>query len=196
MTAHDVDPESARYPGADLTPAQFEMFAADWLAEADPHADGFSVTVHQTIEAADGSYDFDATVSFSVAGMDFLVLVECKKHSSPIKRQLVQILHAKLLSTGAQKAVMIAAGPYQRGAVAYARAHGIALVTVTEGRFTFETKSLGARTAMTRQEAAERFGLPAFVAYPLAGADDDADGGPADDRPVVAAVLGVPAAAP
>jgi len=188
----DVDPESARYPGADLTPAEFELFAAGWLSEATPYADDFRVSVHEKIASPDGSYDFDATVRFSVAGMEFLVLVECKKRSDAIKRELVQVLDAKLQSTGAHKGMMIAAGPYQRGAVEYARAHRIELVTVTEGRFTFETKDLHARPAPTRQEAAERFAVPPFVGYPITDEPHEDDGFGAD-RPVVVSMLGIPA---
>jgi hypothetical protein len=90
-------------------------------------------------------------------------LVEAKRHKNPIKRELVQVLHAKLRSVGAQKAVMIATSPYQRGALEYAKTHGMALVTVTEGRFTFETKAKDKPPAMSREGAAARYDLPTFV---------------------------------
>lgn len=60
---------------------------------------------------------------------------------------------------------MIATAPYQRGALEYAKTHGIALATVTEGRFTFETKSVGRALTMTREQATERYGLPEFVGH-------------------------------
>jgi hypothetical protein len=124
------------------------------------------VTLHDKVQGTDGQYDFDATVRFSVGGMEFLVLVEAKRHKNPVKRELVQILHAKLHSVGAQKAAMISTAPYQRGALEYAKTHGIALATVTEGRITFETKSAvdGARV-LTRRQAKERFGVPDFVGH-------------------------------
>jgi hypothetical protein len=43
--------------------------------------------------------------------MDFLMLVEAKRHKNPIKRELVQVLHSKLRSVGAHKAAMIAPRP-------------------------------------------------------------------------------------
>lgn len=73
--------------------------------------------------------------------MAFLVLVEAKRHANPIKRELVQVLHDKRQSVGAQKAAMIATAPYQRGALDYAKTHGITLATVTEGRFIYATRS-------------------------------------------------------
>ena len=60
---------------------------------------------------------------------------------------------------------MIATAPYQSGALEYAKRHGIALATITEGRFTFETKSVGVAPTMSRRQAADRFGLPAFVGH-------------------------------
>jgi hypothetical protein len=89
--------------------------------------------------------------------------LEAKRHKNPIKRDLVQILHSKAQSVGAHKAVMIATAPFQRGAIEFAKAHGIALVLVSEGRFTFETRAAAPRPVMSRQEAQERYGLPTFV---------------------------------
>lgn len=85
--------------------------------------------------ASTGTFDFDATARYQFAGMSFLVLVEAKLHKNPIKRELVLVLYQKILSVGAHKGVMVSTAPYQAGAVAFAKTHGIALVTVTEGRF-------------------------------------------------------------
>jgi hypothetical protein len=74
------------------------------------------------------------------------------------------VLHRKLQSVGAQKAVMISNAPYQRGALAYAREHGIALATVIEGRFAFETRAAGPSSVASRQQA-EALGLPALVGH-------------------------------
>jgi hypothetical protein len=76
------------------------------------------------VPGSDGSYDFDVTVRYGLAGMSFLVVVEAKKHRYPIERELVHVLHQKLTSVGARKAVMISSAPYQSGAVKGANAHG------------------------------------------------------------------------
>lgn len=59
---------------------------------------------------------------------------------------------------------MISTAPYQTGAVRFAQAHGIALVTVTEGRFTFVLRSTEPAPPPTREQAAE-LGVPTFVGH-------------------------------
>jgi hypothetical protein len=159
-----VASETARYPPPDITPREFESFVAELLEAVDPLVEGLQVTFHDRIQGVDGLYDFDATVRFGLGGMCFLVVVEAKRHKNPIKRELVQVLHDKRRSVGAHKAAKFATAPYQRGALEYAKTHGIALVTVTEGRFTFETKAVDKPPTMSRQEAvvshANRFAPP------------------------------------
>ncbi len=157
--------ETSHFPAAEITPAEFERYVVGLLESVAPSVEDFTVTLHDRIEGADGLYDFDATVRFVLGGMQFVVVVEAKRHSYPIKRELVQVLHDKLRSVGAHKAAMVTTAPYQRGALEHAKKHGIALATVTEGRFTYETRSLDAPPALDRQTAIDRFGLPAFVAH-------------------------------
>ena len=157
---------TAFYPQPEITPGEFEEFVAEQLlGSAGSEVSDLVVNVHEKITGADGTYDFDATVRYQFAGMSFLVLVEAKLHRNPIKRELVQVLRQKMESVGAHKGVMVSASPYQTGAVTFAKAHGIALVTVTEGRFLFETRDASSVPQMSRDEAAERFGLPAFVGH-------------------------------
>lgn len=156
---------TARYPPADITPAEFERFVAELFGVAATEVDGLDVRVLDTIAGVDGSYVFDATVRFTVAGLHMLVVVEAKRHGRSVERAFVQILHDKLRSVGAHKAVLVSTASFQRGALEYANVHGIALVTVTEGRFLFQTRSRHANQAPTREEAAERFGAPPFVAH-------------------------------
>lgn len=160
-----VDWITSRYPAADISPAEFEEFVVQLLRSADPTLGNLVVTPHDKIASADGTYDFDATVRFEVAGMRFLVVVEAKRHKNPVKRELVQVLHQKVQSVGAHKGVMISTAPYQSGAVDFAMTHGIALATVTEGRFTFETKAVYSPPPMSRAEAFERFGIPTYVGH-------------------------------
>ena len=123
------------------------------------------ISPHEKIAGADGMYDFDTTVRYQFAGMSFLVLVEAKLHKNPIKRELVQVLHQKVQSVGAHKGLMVSTVPYQTGVVAFAKAHSIALVTVTEGRFVYETRDVLPVPQISREEAAERFGLPTLVGH-------------------------------
>lgn len=161
----DDDVLNERFPGPDITPDEFERWVAQALDVAGAGKDALTVTLHDRVTAPDGTYDFDATVRFRVAGMDFLVLAEAKLHKDPIKRELVQVLHQKMQSAGAQKAVLISTAPFQRGALVFASAHGIALVQVVEGRFAFVRRAEG-MGAPSRAEA-RSMGIPDYVGLAL-----------------------------
>jgi hypothetical protein len=169
LLVHDDDTRVARptahYPPPDITPKQFEEFVANLLGAAEPIVDNLRVTLHEKITRPDGTYDFDATVRYDFAGMSFLVLVEAKRHKNPIKRELVQVLCQKVGSVGGHKGVMISTAPYQSGALRFAKEHGIALVTVTEGRFIFETRVALSGAPMSREETAARFNVSIFVGH-------------------------------
>jgi restriction system protein len=82
------------------------------------------------------------TVRFDQLGAHFLVLVECKDHSRPVEREDVQVLADKVRAAGAQKGMLFSTNGFQRGAVEYARSHGVALVRVIEGALTYESRGL------------------------------------------------------
>jgi hypothetical protein len=160
-----------RYPPANISPDQFEQFVVELFQSAAAKVTDLGITLHEKVKGVDGAYDFDATVRYQFLGMDFLVVVEVKRHNHPIKREQVQVLHSKCLSVGAHKGVLVSTAPFQRGAIEFAKVHGIALVSVTEGRFTYETKSVDPPKPPSRAEAAERFGLPTFVGHCFSGGD-------------------------
>jgi hypothetical protein len=153
------------YPPADITPSEFEEWIGELYAAATPRVDNLRVTVHETLHGVDGSFDIDATVRYMFGGMNFLVLVEAKRHKNAIKRELVQALQSKVQSVGAQKGVMLATAGFQRGAIAFAAVHGIALVSVTEGRFLYETRSALRPAPLSREQAREQWGLPTFAGH-------------------------------
>jgi hypothetical protein len=165
----DEDPEVSewlqRYPPADLTPGEFENWVAEVFASVGPELNDLRVEVHERVTGIDGSYDFDATARYRWAGLDFLVLIEAKLHANPIKRELVQALHSKIQSVGAHKGVMFSTARFQRGAMEFAKVHGIALVSVTEGRLTFATRSRTPPPVLSREQAFELFGSPTFVGF-------------------------------
>jgi hypothetical protein len=150
------------YPAPDLGFEDFEAFVVATFEQVAPQVDELQVQLHERIEGIDGAYDFDATVRFRFGGMDFLVLAEAKCHNHPIKREVVQILTSKIASVGAQKGVIISTAPFQKGAMSYAGAHGVALVKVTEGRFTFATRSAEPGPAMSVEDA-QSIGIPDLV---------------------------------
>ncbi|QKO21199.1 restriction endonuclease [Rhodoferax sp. BAB1] len=96
-----------------------------------------------SLQGSDGDYVIDVVANFSALGAKFVVLVECKHQARPVERQDVQVLHSKLLSTGAQKAMLFSIAGFQAGAVEFAEAHGIALVEVATGISNWHAKSAG-----------------------------------------------------
>jgi restriction system protein len=134
-----------RFPRvSELTPARFELQVKKWLESVATTLQSFSAIHQEQLQGADGEYSIDVTARFeALAGATFLVLVECKKHKNPIKREVVQALHAKQQSVGAQKAMVVSTSAFQSGAVEYAAQHGIALVQVTSGTAAYVQASAG-----------------------------------------------------
>jgi len=131
----------------EITPTDFEVLVRDYLSEMGKPLTSFSA-VHNVEEAGhDGTYQIDIKATFEYLGVNFTVLVECKRHSSPIKREAVQILHSRLQSLGAHKGIMFATTTFQSGAKEYAFQHGIALITLIDGELTYETKAMGGQKA-------------------------------------------------
>ncbi len=157
----------------DLSPEGFELFVASAFGEVGHRVSGLQVE-HQRVEhGSDGDYSIDASVRFQLWGVNYVNLVEAKCHKDPIKREVVQVLDSKVRSVGAHKGIIFSTSRFQSGAVDFAGSHGIALVVVTEGRFTFSTRS-AERSAGLTVERARELGLPDLVAYSYEPTDDGA----------------------
>lgn len=133
-----------QYPNPVLTPTQFELEVKLWIDSLGANLLDYSSNHLEVIPTSDGDYEIDVVAKFSALEMNFKVLIECKHHKNPIKREVVQALHAKLTSTGAQKAAIFSTSGFQSGAIEYANAHGIAVARVADGRSTFFARSFGA----------------------------------------------------
>ncbi|MCW5650446.1 MAG: restriction endonuclease [Ramlibacter sp.] len=135
-------PRLNQYPPVQLSPEQFELEVKAILDGLGLGLSEYQSLHREVIGGPDGDYEIDVTVRFSALGANFLVLVECKHHKNPVKREVIQSLYAKLLSVGAQKGVVFSTSGFQSGALEFAKAHGIATVQVTEGRTSWFTKSI------------------------------------------------------
>jgi restriction system protein len=120
---------------------------------------GFPVERHELITAPDGQYRIDVSLRFTQLEVDLLVLVECKNRVRPVEREDVQVLADGLRATGAQKGILFSTNGFQRGAIHYARSHGIALVSVIEGKFTTERERLAGRPSPSATSLDENPGL-------------------------------------
>jgi restriction system protein len=86
----------------------------------------------EKLHGVDGEYEIDIVARFSAFNTNFRVLIECKAHKNPIKRDLVQILNDKLRSTGSQKGMLFSTSPFQKGAINFAKINIIALIQMTD----------------------------------------------------------------
>ena len=115
-----------------MTAVEFEIWVRRHLEEQGCLLREFRTEHLETLDGTDGDYVMDVTARFEAIGVDFLVLIECKRYTAaPVEREEVQALNAKMLATAAQKAIVFTTSTFRTGAVRFARTHGIALVQVT-----------------------------------------------------------------
>ncbi len=127
----------------DMTSSEFEQFCLEHL-EGVSNSIPNSIFEHNVIENThDGDYQIDGRITFHYLGVNYLTLVECKMYKGPVSREKVQILYDKLRAIGANKGVMMTSSYFQRGAIKYAKEHGIALIKVVEGKLTYEVRATG-----------------------------------------------------
>jgi restriction system protein len=129
-------------PNLEITATEFERLVRDWILMQSGELTSLEVTHDVKVEAHDSTYQIDVLAKFQAfAGAEFTVLIECKKYHSAVERELVQVLHDKVRSVGAHKGMLFATSGFQSGAIKYAKAHGIALVSIIDGAASYETRS-------------------------------------------------------
>jgi restriction system protein len=126
---------------ADISPKEFELLVKEYLDGVGKELKNFKAIHNIQLIKSDGEYQIDIYAEFELLGAMFKVLVECKRHKNEIKREIVQLLYDKLRATGTQKGMIFSTSGFQSGAYKFAEEHGIALIRVVEGRFTYHTKS-------------------------------------------------------
>jgi restriction system protein len=138
---HDRNPLSPWNPSvpADITPSQFEELVLAWLWHCGPSGNELIEAAHLgTIE-----YKIDVLVRLKVfGGAALLILVECKHQRRPVERDEAMVLEAKLRDVGAHKGMLFSTSGFQKGAIQYATAHGLATVAVVDGEWLYETRSM------------------------------------------------------
>ncbi|MEN6620310.1 MAG: restriction endonuclease [Smithella sp.] len=125
----------------EMSATEFELWVKSLLESSGEQLHGLKILHNEKIQNQDGIYQIDITARFKIFGGEYLLLIECKHHKSPIKREVVQALHDKVHVLGAQKGMLFSTVGFQSGAIQYARQQGIALVRVAEGKSCYETRS-------------------------------------------------------
>jgi len=145
-----------------LTPEQFEIEVKNIIETSGLGLSQFSVEHLEKLDGADGTYEIDITARFRALGADFLVLIECKHHRHPVKRDVVMVLYDRIRALGAHKGMIFSTAGFQSGAIKYAKAHGIALVEINEGRTEYGSRGPG-----------ETFRIPPWYQGRVVGISDD-----------------------
>ena len=125
-----------------ITPRDYELLVKGILDAAGTKLVDYRSEHLASLNGADGEYVIDVVARFSALGAEFLVLVECKHLTRKVERRDVQVLHSKLQSLAAHKAMLFSVSGFQSGAVEYAEAHSVALVEVATGISNWHTKSV------------------------------------------------------
>lgn len=128
-------------PPIELTPDEFELHVKAWIESASESPVEFEVTRKELLAGDGGEYEIDVLARFSMFGVQYTTLIECKKHKNPIKRDLVMVLESKLRDTKSQKAMLVSTAEFQRGAIQFAEKHNIALVQLASESTHFLTRS-------------------------------------------------------
>lgn len=123
-----------------IEPTEYELRVKAILdAQLDNPGD-YTSTHLEKLQGIGGAYIIDITTRFTVGGVSYLTLVECKAQRRNVERAEVIELHGKLQALGAHKGILFATSGFQLGAVEYAKAHGIALAKFTDGVVDYRVK--------------------------------------------------------
>jgi len=125
-----------------LSPTEYEIAVKKVLSQQSGGLQDFVITHNEVLPAHDGEYEIDIVVRFTIlGGAAMTVFVECKQHKRAIKRDLVLALDSKKGSLGAHKAITVSTATYQRGAIEYAKAHGISLIRLVDSKLNYAVKA-------------------------------------------------------
>lgn len=123
-----------------MTSVEFEKASLAWLKQQANIYPNAQVDHDVTICTRNGNYQLDGRICFQAYGMPFTIIVECKRYSSSVKREALIVLQDKVQELGAQKGILVTTSSFQRGAVQYAKNHGITLVQLQQKDGDFEEK--------------------------------------------------------
>ena len=125
----------------EISPQEFEQYVKDWFDGLGYQLINYNSKINEKVKTFDGTYEIDIDIIYEALGVEIHVLVECKRYSSNIKREIIQILHQKVQSVGAHKGILCSTSDFQKGALEYAKKHGIACIQVIPGKMAVKTKA-------------------------------------------------------
>lgn len=117
----------------ELSPTEFEKYCLDLLNSTSNEFEKCKITHNKIIKTYDGNYQLDGLIEFTYLGIKYKTVVECKKYKNKIKRTQIQVLYDTAQKVGANKGIFISTSSFQKGAMEYARTHGITLLQIVDG---------------------------------------------------------------
>jgi restriction system protein len=129
-----------------VTPKEYEIQVVEWISCLGADLSEFRVEHLAHLPGTGGEYEIDAVAEFSIfQGARVVVLIECKRYNRPVEREVILSLYSKLHDVGAHKAMIFSTSGFQKGALEYAAAHGIATITFIDGKSTYETRAMSSQ---------------------------------------------------
>jgi restriction system protein len=119
----------------EMTPQEFEIYCLNLLNDLQKDLAGYKIEHNKIYSTNDGQYQLDGIIEFEIFGVKYKTIVECKKYKDKIKRSQIQVLHDTIRNTGAHKGIFISTSSFQKGAMQYARIHGIALMQIVDSMY-------------------------------------------------------------
>jgi restriction system protein len=133
----------------EISPTEYEKQVVAWLKDAGANLEKFKIQHNKNVAGKSGEYSLDGWAEFETFGVKFSILIECKRHSRPVNRDVVLGVNSKLQEVRSQKAIIFSTSGFQRGAIKYASDNRIALITFIDGRLTYQTRSAESPSAMS-----------------------------------------------
>ena len=145
---------------AQVTPAEYEAQVCSWLSQSEDFP-CINWINRKVIPGRGGDYEIDVYGEMTfLSGALFKILVECKRWSRPVGRNVVLELATKLQYTAAHKGMIFATSGFQRGAIEAATEAGIATLTFEDGNASYRTRFIGPTL-----EPPDCIPFPTYAAY-------------------------------
>ena len=126
-----------------LRPDEVEILVARELRKAGLELSELNVRARRPLSKEREEYAIELGALVRIGGADRRVLVECRSERRPVRAEAVQALSATLADRGARHGMMFSTSGYEPDAVREARACGVALLTVADGRAAFARSPWG-----------------------------------------------------
>ena len=118
------------------TPVQYEQLVEKLFSkELERHVDLQDCRIFhdkQYFGKSGHQHQIDVSAEFKIAGVKFLVILECKQYARSVGIKDVMVLAARIDDIGANKGVLVTTKGFQAGAVKIAQSRRIALVTACD----------------------------------------------------------------